>query len=142
MYLKYVSLRYLSEISRWNFWSLSHTCHISKMRHGMGEANMSLEKIDMIEKVRYLKGEEPLWRLKNWRLANSGNIELCEKIRQLNFIYLCISYFLSINVQSYLISSRDETSMKNFCFKGKRIWSKYKRFDLKILSGYQFLLIT
>jgi hypothetical protein len=28
------------------------------MRHGMGEASMSLEKIDMIEKVRYLKGEE------------------------------------------------------------------------------------
>jgi len=34
-------------------------------------------------------------------LANSGSIELCEIIRQLNFIYLCISYFLSINVQTY-----------------------------------------
>jgi hypothetical protein len=33
-------------------------CLISKLRHDVGETRISLEKIDMIEKVRYLKGEE------------------------------------------------------------------------------------
>ena len=71
-------------------------------------------------------------------LANSGSIELCEIIYQLNFIYLCISYFLSTNVQSYqkniceiqqtyvsrlilrqvsyLMSTWDKASFKNFSF--------------------------
>ena len=46
-------------------------------------------------------------------LANSGSIELCEIIYQLNFIYLCISYFLSTNVQSY---------QKNICEIQQTLW--------------------
>ncbi len=46
-------------------------------------------------------------------LANSGSIELCEIIYQLNFIYLCISYFLSTNVQSY---------QRNICETKQTLW--------------------
>ena len=46
-------------------------------------------------------------------LANSGSIELCEIIYQLNFIYLCISYFWSTNVQSY---------QKNICEIQQTLW--------------------
>ena len=46
-------------------------------------------------------------------LANSGSIELCEIIYQLNFIYLCISCFLSTNVQSY---------QNNFCEIQQTLW--------------------
>ena len=99
----------------WNFWGLSHACHISKMRHNKAETSVSPEKNDMIEKNEisqmggaYLMSQKlkickcisyacltVIW------LANSSSIELCEIIYQLNFIYLCISYFLSTNVQSY-----------------------------------------
>ena len=111
----------------WNFLSLSHACLISKIRHDMGEISISLEKIDMIEKSKisqrggaYLMSQKlkickcisyacltVIW------LANSGSIELCEIIYQLNFIYLCISYFLSTNVQSY---------QKNICEIQQTLW--------------------
>ena len=106
---------FVSYDSSWNFWRLSHACHISKMRHNKAETSVSPEKNDMIEKNEisqmggaYLMSQKlkickcisyacltVIW------LVNSGSIELCEIIYQLNFIYLCISYFLSTNVQSY-----------------------------------------
>ncbi len=94
----------------WHFWSLSHTCHISKMRHDMVERSISLEKNDMIEKskiswrrgafIMSLKIEDMQMHILclSW-LANSGSTELCEIIR-LNFINLCSSYILSLNRQS------------------------------------------
>ncbi len=86
------------------------------MRHDMGETSISLEKIYMIEKSKISQKEGAYMMSKKLKiskcisyacltvtrlLADSGSIELCEIIRELNFIYLCISYDLSINVQSY-----------------------------------------
>ncbi len=127
----------------WNFWSLSHTRHILKMRHDTGETSISLEKIDMIQKVRYLKGAGGPYLMPQklkickcisyacltviW-LANSGSIELCEIIYQLNFICLCISYFLSINVQS---------CQRNICEIQQALWrSTYleSHFEICLIS--------
>ncbi len=112
----------------WNFWGLSQACHISKMRHNKVETSVSQEK-NMIEKKNeisqlggaYLMSQKlkicicifayacltVIW------LANSGSLELCEIIYKLNFIYLCISYFLSTNVQSY---------QKNICEIQQTLW--------------------
>ncbi len=106
---------------------LKLVCLISKMRQDMGETRISLEKIDMIEKSKISqRGGDYLMSQKLkickcisyacltviW-LANSGSIELWEIISHLNFIYLCILYFLSTNVQSY---------QRNICEIQQTLW--------------------
>ncbi len=85
------------------------------MRHNKVETSVSLEKNDiekneisqmggaylMSQKLKICKCIISYACLTVICLANSGSIELCEVIYQLNFIYLCISYFLPTNVQSY-----------------------------------------
>ena len=91
----------------WNFWGLPHACCISKMRHNKVETSVSPEKKDMIEKNEisqrggaYLMSQKlkickcisyacltVIW------LANSG-------MRPTKFLIICVSHFLSVNVQS------------------------------------------
>ncbi len=75
---------------------------------------LARKELIWLKKVKYLKGGAYMMSQKLkickcishacltviW-LANSGSIKYFEIIRQPNFIYLGISYFLSINVQSY-----------------------------------------
>ena len=87
------------DMSRVSFWDRSHISSQLEIRQAWDK----LQKFQLISYACLTV----IW------LANSGSIELCEIIYQLNFIYLCISYFLSTNVQSY---------QRNICETKQTLW--------------------
>jgi hypothetical protein len=94
----------------WNLWGFSHQKNmiwlkINEICQMKGAYLMSL-KLKICKCIFYA------CLIVIW-LANSGSIELCETIYQLNFIYLCNSYFLSTKVQSY---------QRNICETKQTLW--------------------